>query len=196
MKFLVRRTLSAAAVLLILPLVQYARHGSWEAATVFATLLIGCLAADMVVWQGYLIKKQLAFSTYLDLDKEWNSEQMLKARQAVHAPRSQDWNISRLEAILEFFEKLASLFKLSGDLPFIYESTLGWYAAQYFFYANEHHQIAHLRELWQSEIYQDVESFFNSYVRNVIGKSEKAQEDWKRSRRAVEEKFWQQERKD
>lgn len=76
-------------------------------------------------WQDYLIKRQFAFSTYLDLDKEWNSHEMTEARQTVHAPGSEARDLSRLEGILEFFEKLASMFKLSGDMPFIYQSTLG-----------------------------------------------------------------------
>ncbi len=109
--------------------------GSWEAATTYATLFVGLIAADVVVWQGYLIKRQLAFPTYPDLDKEWNSKELIEARQAVRAPGNDEWNHSRLEGILEFFEKLASMFKLSGDMPFIYQSTLGWYAAQYFLFA-------------------------------------------------------------
>ena len=60
-------------------------------------------------------------------------------------PAREEWNHSRLEGILEFFEKLASMFKLSGDMPFIYQSTLGWYAAQYFLFAREHGQIKYLR---------------------------------------------------
>jgi hypothetical protein len=117
----------------------------WDAATTYATLLVGLIAADVVVWQGYVIKRQLAFSTYLDLDKEWNSKAMVEARQTVHVPDTDEWDHSRLEAILEFFEKLASLFKLAGDMPFIYESTLGWYAVRYFLFAREHGQIEHLQ---------------------------------------------------
>jgi len=49
----------------------------------------------VVVWQGYVIKRQLAFSTYLDLDKEWNSKAMVAARQTVHAPDTDEWDHSR-----------------------------------------------------------------------------------------------------
>ncbi len=63
---------------------------TWDAATTYATLLVGFIAADVVVWQGTLIKRQLAFSTYLELDKEWNSKEMIEARQAVHAPGSEE----------------------------------------------------------------------------------------------------------
>ena len=169
---------------------------SWEAATTYATLFVGLIAADVVVWQGYLIKRQLAFSTYLELDKEWNSKEMIEARQAVHAPGSEDWNHSRLEGILEFFEKLASMFKLSGDMPFIYQSTLGWYAAQYFLFAREHGQIKYLRDLWQDHLYQDLEDLYTFYVRSEVGRTQKAQRAWEVKRLTTDKRFWEQERED
>jgi hypothetical protein len=168
---------------------------AWDAA-VFATLFVGFIAADVVVWQGYLIKRQLAFSTYLELDKEWNSDEMIKARKAVHAPTSEKWDISRLEGILEFFEKVASMFKLSGDIPFVYESTLGWYAAQYFLFARQHGQVDHLRTLWQDNVYTDVENFYSFYVRREAGRSRKSQQAWEAKRLSTEDKFWEQERRD
>ncbi len=172
------------------------RCQSWGAATTYATLLVGFIAADVVVWQGTLIKRQLAFSTYLELDKEWNSKEMVEARQTVHAPGSEGWDHSRLEGILEFFEKLASMFKISGDMPFIYQSTLGWYAAQYFLFAREHGQIKYLRDLWQDHLYQDIEDLYAFYLVSEVGRSQKAQRPWELKRLATEEKFWEQERKD
>ena len=47
------------------------RFCSWDAV---ATLLASFIAAAVVWWQGVLIKRQLAFSTFIELDKEWNSE--------------------------------------------------------------------------------------------------------------------------
>ncbi|MGO9403124.1 MAG: hypothetical protein ACLPVW_06595 [Terriglobales bacterium] len=169
---------------------------SWEAATTYATLFVGLIATDVVVWQGYLIKRQLAFSTYLDLDKEWNSDEMIKARQAVHAPGTEEWDHSRLEGILEFFEKLASMFKLSGDMPFIYQSTIGWYAAQYFLFAREHGQIKYLRDLWQDHLYQDLEDLYTFYLVSEVGRSQEAQRAWELKRLTTEARFWEQERKD
>ena len=173
-----------------------ARTISWEAATMWAALLVGLVAAVVVVWQGYLIKQQIVFSTYLDLDKEWNSTEMIEARQRVHEPGTKNWDQSRLEVILEFFEKLASMYKLSGDMPFIYESTLGWYAARYFLFARKHGQIDALRELWKDDIYRDLENLYTLYLRNEKGRSKKAQEEWETMCLATEERFWKQERKD
>jgi hypothetical protein len=53
------------------------------------------LAGELGDQKGYLIKKQLAFSTYVELDKEWNSQEMIEARKTVHAPGSEEWNLSR-----------------------------------------------------------------------------------------------------
>jgi hypothetical protein len=182
----------------LIPLVLLVRSAfcnTWDSAT-DATLFVGMLAADVIVWQGYLIKQQLAFSTYLDLDKEWNSREMIEARKAVHAPGSEHWNHSKLETILEFFEKLAKLFKISGDRSLIYESTLGWYAAQYFLLAREHGQIEYLRELWQDQLYEDIEDFYNFDLTKAAGRGEKVRKAWEAKRLATEVKFWEQERKD
>ena len=122
---------------------------------------------------------------------------VIEARQSVHAPGSDEWDHSRLETMLEFFEKLASLFKLSGDMPFIYRSTLGWYAARYFLYAYEHNQVQYLRKLWKEDnIYRDIEDFFNFYVEKEVGGNRKARQNWKERRLASEEQFWEQERRD
>jgi len=76
----------------------------WEAA---ATVFIGLLTLDVIWWQGHLIKRQLAFSTFIELDKEWNSREMLDVRKSVRDENGK-WNLSNLEGPLEFFEKLAS----------------------------------------------------------------------------------------
>jgi len=186
----------ALPLFLLLALIKSANNGHWDAATTFSTLLVGFAAALVVGWQGYLIKRQIAFSTYLDLDKEWNSAEMIEARQTVHAPGSKEWNHSRLEGILEFFEKLASMYKLSKDMPFIYQSTLGWYAARYFLFAREHDQIRYLRELWKDHLYQDLEDLYTFYLTNEAGRNKTAQKEWEAECLTTEHKFWEQERKD
>jgi hypothetical protein len=82
---------AALTLFLLVELIISGMKGHWDAATAYAALLVGLVAAAAVVWQGYLIKQQIAFSTYLDLDKEWNSTEMIKARKIVHAPGSSEW---------------------------------------------------------------------------------------------------------
>ncbi len=167
----------------------------WDTATTVATLFVGFVAADVVYWQGYLIKRQLAFSTYLDLDKEWNSDAMITTRQNAYDPSTNRWDDSRLEGALEFFEKLASLFKVAGDMHFIYDSTLGWYAAHYFLYAREHNLIENLRKDW-GYVYGDLQSFYEYYLAHEAGRSKQAQQAWEAERLSKEGRFWEQERKD
>jgi hypothetical protein len=194
-KYFVRLILGVVTLIALAALIGAMYFRYWEAATTCATLLVGLIAADVVVWQGYVIKRQLAFSTYLDLDKEWNSKAMMEARQTVHAPGTDDWDHSRLEAVLEFFEKLASLFKLAGDMPLIYESTLGWYAVRYFLLAREHGQIEYLQNLWKDNLYQDLKDLYAFYLRAEVGRSQKAQRAWEDQTLTTEKNFWEQERK-
>jgi hypothetical protein len=191
-----RHLLTIVTLGVLIPLFCAIHCRAWDAATTFATLFVGLLAADVILWQGYLVKRQLTFSTYLDLDKEWNSDEMIQTRQNVHAPKTEEWDHSRLEAILEFFEKLASMFRISGEMPFIYQSTLGWYAAQYFLFARAHGQIDYLRKLWQENLYADLEDFYRFYVRREAGRSRNAQQAWEAKRLSTEDTFWEQERKD
>jgi hypothetical protein len=196
-RYIAPLTLGAATLAAFIKLIGAIHCRAWDAATTYATVFVGFVAADVVVWQGYLIKRQLAFSTYLDLDREWNSLAMMKARQTVHAPDSDEWDQSRLEGILEFLDKLASMFKLSGEMPFIYQSTLGWYAAQYFLFAREHGQIEHLRTLWKDDLlYADLEDLYSFYLRREAGWKRTRQRAWEATRLTTESEFWRQERKD
>ena len=128
--------------------------------------------------------------------KNFTTKAMVAARQTVHAPDTDEWDHSRLEAVLEFFEKLASLFKLAGDMPFIYESTLGWYAVRYFLFAREHGQIEHLQNLWKDDLYQDLKDLYAFYLRAEVGRSQKAQRAWEDQALTTEKRFWEQECKD
>jgi len=183
------------ALLTVVSFLLLITSSSSDAATL-ATLFAGALAADVVVWQGYLIKRQLAFSTYLDLDKEWNSQEMIEARQRVHTPDSDEWDYSRLETILEFLEKLSLMFRVSGDMRLLYRTTLGWYASRYFLFARHHGQIDHLRELWSERVYGDIEDFYDLYLSWEVGRSKGKRANWEKKCLATEMSFWNQEQKD
>lgn len=97
----------------------------------FATLLAGGMAlvaglitTFVVWWQAHLLKKQIALSTFLELDKEWNSESMWERRREVR--RADDsWNESVLEGVLEFVEKFAMLTRTKAlKKKDVYNSTL------------------------------------------------------------------------
>ncbi|MGA9723123.1 MAG: hypothetical protein WBQ86_11755 [Candidatus Binatus sp.] len=163
---------------------------------VAATLLIGLITADVIWWQGFLIKRQLAFSTFIEFDKEWNSHEMLEIRKHVREPDG-SWDVSNLEGVLEFFEKLAS-FRIAGvvDFELIYNSTLGWYAARYWLFAREGDQIRRLRdEIWKDFVYGDLEEFYKEFLDREVGREDKKQKNWETKQKEAEATFWAQERK-
>ena len=121
---------------------------------------------------------------------------MIKARKTVHEPRTETWNDSRLEGILEFFEKLASMFALSGRHAIHLRKHARRYAAHYFLFAREHEQIKHLRALWDDELYEDLEELYHHYATNEALMTPQIPARWESERLAKEDKFWEQERKD
>ena len=67
----------------------------WDIAGV---LLVGLITAGVIWWQGNLIKRQIAFASLIEFDKEWNSPKMLKTRKNVRNVENQ-WDDSRLEGV-------------------------------------------------------------------------------------------------
>jgi hypothetical protein len=163
----------------------------WDVAS---SLLIGLIAAGVIWWQGSLIKRQIAFSTYIEFDKEWNSRDMIETR--IKVRDSQDrWDDSSLEGVLEFFEKLAS-FRLKGvlDSELIFDSTLGWYAARYWFFSRE--EVKRLRGVWKDQVYGDLERLYDEYLTLEVGNDNAKREAWETNCKETEGTFWEHERMD
>ena len=60
-RYIVRLVLGIVTLIAFVALIGAIYFRYWDAATTCATLLVGLIAADVVVWQGYVIKRQLAF---------------------------------------------------------------------------------------------------------------------------------------
>lgn len=118
-----------------------------------ATLFAGLLAAAIVWWQGHLIREQMQLQAIIELDKEWNSKEMLQSRTAAwsdhlrFAPSGPSKvNKEKIERVLEFLEKVSTFQKngvISVDLIW---ATFGWYVWRYWFYSCE--VIEELRRDW------------------------------------------------
>jgi len=107
---------------------------------------------------------QTQFQTYLQLENEWNSEEMLKYRQEAKSMMSDKSQLPRLENILEFFEKFA-LFKTRNalDIDFILRSVLGFYVARYFYYNRSN--IETVRKRYDDPfLYEEFEKLYDDYV--------------------------------
>lgn len=160
---------SIAVLLGVGGLVLSLAHALWDIA---ATLFVGLVAAFIVWWQGTLIKQQIQFQSFVELDKEWNSSAMLRTRETAFNKATKQYELYKLEGILEFLEKLAS-FRQMGvlDMNLLLYSNIGWYAVRYFFFNRE--SIRAMRKKWKDEhLYEDLEVFYEDYLALEVGDSE------------------------
>src|SRR5580704_16784109 len=124
-------------------------------ATILAGIItgaVGLIAAGVIWWQAKLLKRQIALSTFLELDKEWNSDAMIETRKEVRRADG-TWNLSRLEGVLEFFEKLSMLERTKAlNEEDVFDSTLIWHLARYYLFSRA--QIVRMRtEKWRDAVY-------------------------------------------
>src|SRR5580692_10787110 len=75
-----------------------------------ATVFAGLLAFTIVWWQGGLIKEQMQLSAILELDREWNSREMLEKRRMAWNNQNSP-NKDTIEGPLEFLEKVSTFEK-------------------------------------------------------------------------------------
>ncbi len=155
---------------------------------VAATLLVGLITAGVVWWQGSLIKKQIQFQSFIELDKEWNLRDMVETRETAFNKEKKEYDLYRLEGILEFLEKFAS-FKKAGvlDMNLIYNSNIGWYASRYYFFNK--HNIATLRKQWKDNLYQDLEDLYEEYLALELKNSDKTRESYEKDMESTRKEF-------
>lgn len=147
-----------AIVGIVLSVRQVAGLKPSDGVTLFAALL----AVGFVWWQGHLIKQQMELQAALELDKEWNSEEMLENRSAAWNDQNEA-DQDTIEGVLEFFEKV-STFEKRGviSLDLIWD-TFGWYMWRYYHYTSAVIQV--LRRNWTPKradptLYADLEALF------------------------------------
>src|ERR1035437_1039229 len=101
-----------------------------------ATLFTGLLAAAIVWWQGHLISQQMQLQAIIELDKEWNSNEMLKNRKSAWNDQG-EVDKNNVDRVLEFQEKVSTFEKtgiISADLIW---DTFGWYVWRYYHYCRQ-----------------------------------------------------------
>lgn len=162
-----------------------------------ATLFAGLLAAAIVWWQGHLIKQQMQLQAIIELDKEWNSKELLESRAAAWNDAN-EVNKYKVERVLEFLEKV-STFQKNGVIPVdLVWDTFGWYLWRYCFYCS--HIIEELRHDWtpnypDSTLYCDLEDLWKKLLAYEIQRRNLADEAVKDELRLTKEKFIAAERK-
>jgi hypothetical protein len=137
--------------------------------------------ALIIWWQARLLRRQSQLSALIDLQQEWESRRMLFLRAKWAAS---EYNLEHAERVLEFLEDFAGFRRLKVlRNRHIWDSTLGWHAALYYFYNCENGNIARLREKWDDRtFFGNLESLWRGYIR---------QEFWRRwiTRRNLEKKL-------
>jgi len=132
-----------------------------------ATLFAGLLAAGIVWWQGYLLARQLAYGTVLDLYKEWSSAEMLERRSVAWILTEESPNPATIEDVLEFLEKVSTLERDRYISRCLIWDTFGWYVGRYFYYCRD--AIQNLRIYWTGKsdptLYCDLERFYGCLIR-------------------------------
>lgn len=138
---------------------------------------------------------QTQFQTYLKLEDEWNSGEMLEYREQAEKMMSDETQLPRLENILEFFEKFA-LFKTRNalDIDFILRSVLGFYAVRYYYYNKDNIDI--LRNKYSEPLlYEELEKLYNAYVKFEEEISERTQAEFERTLNNTRQVFFDGESK-
>src|SRR2546422_3664824 len=103
-----------AMVAVVLSFLKIADLKPSDAAPIFA----GLLAFSIVWWQGHLINRQMELQAIIELEKEWNSQEMVKRRKATWTDKNKP-DKTKIEGVLEFLEKVSTLEKggiISADL--------------------------------------------------------------------------------
>jgi len=132
-----------------------------------ATAIIILVQADLLRQQNQqaaeIASRQNQLHALVELQKEWNSERMLKLRSAWAA---NEGDIERLEPILEFLEDFAR-FRSDKFLTdeAVWDTTLGWHAALYYFYNRKNANIKNLRTKWKDDtFFEKLTDLWTAYV--------------------------------
>jgi hypothetical protein len=137
-----------------------------------ATIFAGLIAFAIVWWQGALIQEQMQLSTMLELDREWNSPEMLGKRRAAWNSQNEP-DVERIEGVLEFLEKVSTLEKgsvISSDLIW---DMFGSDVSRYHYYCKD--VIETLRKRWTSgredvTLYRDLQDLADELLKQDVKK--------------------------
>ncbi|HVC44541.1 MAG TPA: hypothetical protein VND20_06950 [Candidatus Binataceae bacterium] len=126
--------------------------------------------AAIIWWQARLLRTQNQVQALLQLNSVWESDRMvrLRARWAENEVSGKS-DLEIIEEVLEFLEEFAGLGLgvskvLKAEL--IWDSTVGWHAARYYFYNQVNGNIERLRGKWLDEtFYSNLELLWPSYLK-------------------------------
>lgn len=138
----------------------------WTMIATAGAAAAGVLTAIIIWTQARLLVVQNQINALIQLQGQWESERM-RSQRSRWARRPED--LLTLEPILEFLEEFAGFKKrgiLTDDL--IWDTTVGWHAARYYFYNLEN--IKNLRRKWEDcTLFRNLEKdLWPAYLKNEI----------------------------
>jgi hypothetical protein len=120
------------------------------------------LTAAIIYWQARLLRVQNQVQALLQFNLAWDSREMHALRAGWAANPS---DLAAVEPVLEFLEEFAGL-GVRGVFKreLIWDSTVGWHAARYYFYNLENQVLSRLRAKWLDEtLFQNLERLWRHY---------------------------------
>jgi hypothetical protein len=132
------------------------------------------VATALFVWkQAGLLRIQNQLQALIQLNSAWDSTRMrfLRSSWAEDELRDRltddDRDLDTLEPLLEFLEEFASLRRQKIlDDELVWDSTIGWHAARYYFYNFDNNNVGRLRSNWMDgTFYQNLEMLWQGYLK-------------------------------
>jgi hypothetical protein len=162
----------------------------------------GLLTALFIWKQVRLLRTQNQLLALIQLSANWNSNGMslLRYRWAEDELRAhladEDRNLDALEPILEFLEEFAGLRErriLDDEL--VWDSTIGWHAARYYFYNHDNGNVGRLRAQWQdATLCQNLAGLWRRYLKVETAERGINEQELIKQVRATRQKFLAAER--
>ena len=161
-----------------------------------AAMLAVTATAFIIQSQARLLREQNQVNALILLQQEWESARLHSLRTSwAWAPLKE---VAVLEQILEFLEEFAGFRKrnvLTNEL--IWDTTIGWHAARYYFYNKENGNIDKIRADWKDpQIFQNLEKeLWPGYIANELSeRSGRSEEHIKQELKDTMELFLEREK--
>lgn len=153
-----------------------------------ATIVLAIITAIVIVWQGQQLKRQLELQVITELYKEWNDEEMFKARCTLCSILPSDGVISnfegdtldKVENVIEFLERIASYYMNGVLTRGLVWDTFSFYIMRYCFYTKN--AIKEIEKKWGDDetLYRDLKYLYKDLMKEEENQRGRKEEEIKK----------------